>query len=178
MGTEICSISDTLLVMHMKPSVSSNAPWRYISISMIEEAELARVLKPAMVGTLSKCLTSYGLPILLDDKCVKKLTGGKHCPVDRLLSIMGVLVDKKNNGRKICSPVLAGLTSRKPVWSPMMRPWLPLHIHSIIVNSAGGSPRTVAVTPPGSKPIPNQALVLAALGSGECRVKHSDDTEH
>ncbi|KAI0205808.1 EPSP synthase-domain-containing protein, partial [Astrocystis sublimbata] len=39
----------------------------------------------------------------------------------------------------------------------------------------------VQVTPPGSKSISNRALVLAALGSGTCRVKnllHSDDTQY
>ncbi|KAL8871672.1 MAG: hypothetical protein Q9198_007364, partial [Flavoplaca austrocitrina] len=41
-------------------------------------------------------------------------------------------------------------------------------------------PSNVSCTPPGSKSISNRALVLAALGKGECRIKnllHSDDTE-
>ncbi|RPA91416.1 hypothetical protein L873DRAFT_1819455 [Choiromyces venosus 120613-1] len=71
-----------------------------VAIGMIKEAELARhlrVCKPGAVARLSKCLTSYGLPISLEDKRVKKLTGGKHCEVERMLTIMG---DKKNDGRK------------------------------------------------------------------------------
>lgn len=155
-----------------------------VSIGMIKEAELARhlgVLKPAAVGRLSKCLTSYGLPVSLDDKRVKKLTGGKDCPVDRLISIMGV--DKKNDGRKKKVVLLSGIgrtyeQKASVVSDDAIRVAL---APSIIVNSPKGNPLAVSVTPPGSKSISNRALVLAALGSGSCRVKnllHSDDTEH
>ena len=155
-----------------------------VSIGMVKEAELARhlgVLKPAAVGRLSKCLTSYGLPVSLDDKRVKKLTGDKHCPVNRLISIMGV--DKKNDGRKKKVVLLSGIgrTYEKKasvVSDDAIRVAL---APSIIVNSPKGNPPAVSVTPPGSKSISNRALVLAALGSGKCRIKnllHSDDTEH
>lgn len=151
---------------------------------MIKEAELARhlgVLRPAAVGRLSKCLTSYGLPVSLDDKRVKKLTGGKHCPVDRLISIMGV--DKKNDGRKKKVVLLSGIgRTYEPKASVVSDDAIRVALApSIVVNSPKGNPASVSVTPPGSKSISNRALVLAALGYGECRVKnllHSDDTEH
>src|SRR5690606_12805932 len=52
---------------------------------------------------------------------------------------------------------------------------------SVVVKSQASIPQKVKITPPGSKSISNRALVLAALGSGTCRIKnllHSDDTEH
>jgi pentafunctional AROM polypeptide len=155
-----------------------------VAIGMVREAELARhlgVLKPGAVARLSKCLTSYGLPTSLEDKRVKKLTGGKHCDVDRMISIMGV--DKKNDGRKKKIVLLSGIgrtyekkasvvddDSIRVILSP-----------SVVVNSQKNAPKELEVTPPGSKSISNRALVLAALSAGTCRVKnllHSDDTEH
>ncbi|KAL7267978.1 3-dehydroquinate dehydratase (3-dehydroquinase) [Rhizina undulata] len=155
-----------------------------VSIGMVKEAELARhlgVLKPGAVARLSKCLTSYGLPTSLEDKRVKKLTGGKHCEVEKLISIMGV--DKKNDGRKKKIVLLSGIgrTYEKKasvVHDDAIRVILS---PSIVMNSQKSVTPEVEVTPPGSKSISNRALVLAALGSGSCRIKnllHSDDTEH
>ncbi|KAK3066489.1 hypothetical protein LTS18_001682, partial [Coniosporium uncinatum] len=42
-----------------------------VAMGMVKEAELARylgVLDPAAVARLTKCIASYGLPVLLDDK--------------------------------------------------------------------------------------------------------------
>jgi pentafunctional AROM polypeptide len=155
-----------------------------VSIGMAREAELARhlgVLKPGAVARLTKCLASYGLPTSLEDKVVKKRTGCKHCHADRLLSIMGV--DKKNDGRKKKIVLLSaiGRTYEKKasfVHDDAIRAILS---PSVVVNSQEAPPKTVDVTPPGSKSISNRALVLAALGNGTCRIKnllHSDDTEH
>ncbi|PWW79178.1 Pentafunctional AroM protein [Tuber magnatum] len=155
-----------------------------VAIGMIKEAELARhlgVCKPGAVARLSKCLTSYGLPTSLEDKRVKKLTAGKHCEVERMLSIMGV--DKKNDGRKKKIVLLAaiGRTYEKKasvVYDDSIRVILS---PSVIVHSQRSGVPELEVIPPGSKSISNRALVLAALGSGICRVKnllHSDDTEH
>lgn len=155
-----------------------------VSIGMIKEAELARflgVLKPGAVARLAKCLTSYGLPTSLEDKKVKKLTGGKHCEVDRLLSIMGV--DKKNDGRKKKVVLLKRIGEcYEPKASVVADDAIRVILSpSVIVKSQNSVPQKVEVTPPGSKSISNRALLLAALGSGTCRIKnllHSDDTEH
>ncbi|TGZ84773.1 Shikimate dehydrogenase [Ascodesmis nigricans] len=155
-----------------------------VSIGMIKEAELARylgVLKPGAVARLSKCLTSYGLPTSLEDKRVKKLTGGKHCEVDRMLSIMGV--DKKNDGAKKKIVLLSRIGSTYEKKASVVKDDAIRVIlsPSVIVKSQTSAPQKVEVTPPGSKSISNRALVLAALGSGTCRIKnllHSDDTEH
>lgn len=151
---------------------------------MVKEAELARhlgVLKPGAVARLSKCLNSYGLPTSLEDKRVKKLTGGKHCEVEKMISIMGV--DKKNDGRKKKIVLLSGIgrTHEKKasvVHDDAIRVILS---PSIIVDSQKSVIPELEITPPGSKSVSNRALVLAALGSGTCRIEnllHSDDTEH
>ena len=46
-------------------------------------------------------------PASLEDKRVKKLTAGRHCKVERMLSIMGV--DKKNDGCKKKAVLLAAI---------------------------------------------------------------------
>ena len=155
-----------------------------VAIGMIKEAELARhlgVCKPGAVARLSKCLTSYGLPTSLEDKRVKKLTAGKHCEVERMLSIMGV--DKKNEGRKKKVVLLAaiGRTYEKKASVVSDDSIRVILSPSVIVHSQRSGVPELEITPPGSKSISNRALVLAALGSGTCRVKnllHSDDTEH
>lgn len=155
-----------------------------VSIGMIKEAELARhlgVLKPGAVARLAKCLTSYGLPTSLEDKRVKRLTAGKHCDVDSLLRIMGV--DKKNDGRKKKVVLLASIgRCYEPKASVVSDDAIRVILSpSVIVHSPEPLVPSVEVTPPGSKSISNRSLVLAALGSGTCRIKnllHSDDTEH
>ncbi|KEY64135.1 hypothetical protein S7711_09695 [Stachybotrys chartarum IBT 7711] len=154
-----------------------------VAIGMVKEAELARflgVLTPGAVARLSKCIASFNLPTSLRDKQVVKLTAGKRCPVDVILEKMGV--DKKNDGKKKKIVLLSAIGKTyeakattvddraiRTVLSPAMRvtPGVPSGLH-------------VTVTPPGSKSISNRALILAALGTGTCRIKnllHSDDTE-
>jgi pentafunctional AROM polypeptide len=156
-----------------------------VAIGMIKEAELARYLgylKPGAVARLSKCLTSYGLPTSLEDPRIKKLTAGKHCDVTKMLSIMGV--DKKNDGqnKKIvmlkaigqCYEQKASVVSDGPI-RLVLSPSITVSAGNVIL------PKDETITPPGSKSISNRALVLAALGTGECRLRNmlnSDDTEH
>ncbi|KZF25212.1 Pentafunctional AroM protein [Xylona heveae TC161] len=154
-----------------------------VSIGMIKEAELARylgILKPGAVARLAKCLTSYGLPTALDDARIRKLTADKHCPVDKLLSIMAV--DKKNEGKKKKIVLLSEIGS---TFEPKASVVADRDIRLVLSPSVSVSPNIpktlkVSCTPPGSKSISNRALVLAALGSGSCRIRnllHSDDTE-
>ncbi|KAK7746997.1 3-dehydroquinate dehydratase (3-dehydroquinase) [Cytospora paraplurivora] len=154
-----------------------------VAIGMVKEAELARflgILRPAAVARLTKCIASYELPTSLKDKRVVKLTAGKKCPVDVLLDKMAV--DKKNKGLtkrivllsaigKCYEPQASSVEDRviRVVLSPATRvtPGVPGNLN-------------ISVTPPGSKSISNRALVLAALGEGEVRIKNllrSDDVE-
>lgn len=155
-----------------------------VAIGMVKEAELARflgILPPGAVARLVKCIASFDLPTSLEDKRVVRRTAGKPCPVDTMLEKMAV--DKKNDGKqkKIVLLSAIGKTHEPKATSVEDR-----HIRTVLSSSirvAPGVPKKLSVTvvPPGSKSISNRALILAALGTGSCRIKnllHSDDTEY
>ena len=154
-----------------------------VAIGMVKEAELARhlgVLKPGAVARLVKCISSYGLPTSLADKQVQKLTAGKTCPVDVLLQKMGV--DKKNDGKKKKIVLLSAIGKTHEQKASVVDDRAIRIVLSDAIIVTPGVPSTLknVVTPPGSKSVSNRALVLAALGTGPCRIKnllHSDDTE-
>ncbi|KAH0537706.1 hypothetical protein FGG08_005513 [Glutinoglossum americanum] len=155
-----------------------------VSVGMVKEAELARflgVLKPGAVARLVKCISSYGLPTSLEDSRIIKLSAGKRCPVDRLILTMGV--DKKNDGRKKKIVLLSAIgRTHEPKASFVRDEDIRIILSpSILVSPGVEDSSSVSITPPGSKSISNRALVLAALGSGSCRIRnllHSDDTEY
>ncbi|KAF7546744.1 hypothetical protein G7Z17_g8230 [Cylindrodendrum hubeiense] len=155
-----------------------------VAIGMVKEAELARylgVLRPGAVARLVKCIASYDLPTSLKDKRVVKLTAGKECPVDILLEKMGV--DKKNDGKKKKIVLLSAIGKTHEPRASVVEDKTIRVVLSPAVRVTPGVPSNlnVTITPPGSKSISNRALVLAALGSGTCRIKnllHSDDTEY
>ncbi|RFU79202.1 pentafunctional arom polypeptide [Trichoderma arundinaceum] len=154
-----------------------------VAIGMVKEAELARflgVLQPEAVARLEKCIASYGLPTSLKDKRVINLTAGKKCPVDVLLKKMAV--DKKNDGsqKKIVLLSAIGKTHEAKASSVDDRSIRLVLSDSVEVAPGIPADLNVTVTPPGSKSISNRALILAALGSGSCKIRnllHSDDTE-
>lgn len=155
-----------------------------VAIGMVKEAELARflgVLSPGAVARLTKCIASYDLPTSLNDKRVIRLTAGKECPVDVMLDKMGV--DKKNDGRQKKVVLLSAIgKTYEPKASSVEDSSLRVVLSSAVIVTPGVPQDTVvSVTPPGSKSISNRALILAALGSGPCRLRnllHSDDTEY
>ncbi|KAF4458455.1 3-phosphoshikimate 1-carboxyvinyltransferase [Fusarium albosuccineum] len=155
-----------------------------VAIGMVKEAELARyigVLRPGAVARLVKCIASYDLPTSLHDKRVIKLTAAKKCPVDVLLEKMGV--DKKNDGKKKKIVLLSAIGKCYEPRASVVEDKTIRTILSPSIQVTPGVPSNldVIVTPPGSKSISNRALILAALGSGTCRIKnllHSDDTEY
>ena len=154
-----------------------------VAIGMVKEAELARylgVLDPSAVARLTKCIASYGLPTSLADKTVRRRTANKHCPVDELIKIMAV--DKKNSGsiKKVVLLSGIGRTYEKKASTVADRDIKIALSPSISVHPSVPSDLNVTCTPPGSKSISNRVLVLAALGSGSCRISnllHSDDTQ-
>jgi pentafunctional AROM polypeptide len=155
-----------------------------VAIGMAKEAELARhlgVLKPGAVARLVKCISSYGLPTSLEDKRIQKLSAGKRCPVDVLLEKMGV--DKKNDGKKKKIVLLSAIGKcHEPKASVVEDRAIRIVLSDSIVVTPG-VPKSLKteVIPPGSKSVSNRALVLAAIGTGPCRIKnllHSDDTEY
>ncbi|KAF2095678.1 pentafunctional polypeptide [Rhizodiscina lignyota] len=155
-----------------------------VAMGMVKEAELARylgILEPSAVARLTKCIASYGLPTSLEDKTVRKRTANKHCAVDELLSIMGI--DKKNDGQKKKIVLLSAIgKTYEPKASYVADKDIKLILSpaALIHPGVGPDVSNVSCTPPGSKSISNRVLVLAALGSGTCRITnllHSDDTQ-
>lgn len=155
-----------------------------VAIGMIKEAELARflgVLRPHAVARLAKCIVAYGLPISLQDKRVINLTAGKRCPVELMLQKMAV--DKKNDGNQKKIVLLSAIGKTHEARASVVADRSISMILSSSVTVSPGVPEKLdaTVTPPGSKSISNRALILAALGSGRCRIKnllHSDDTQY
>lgn len=154
-----------------------------VAMGMVKEAELARhlgVLHAEPVARLTKCLSSYGLPISLKDKVVRKRSANRPCHVDDLIHIMAV--DKKNQGAKKRIVLLSAIgKTYEPKATVVADSDIRVILSSAVSVGAGrGQPEKVICTPPGSKSISNRALVLAALGSGKCRIRnllHSDDTQ-
>ncbi|GMG05223.1 unnamed protein product [Aspergillus oryzae] len=154
-----------------------------VAIGMVKEAELARhlgILKGVAVARIVKCIAAYGLPTSLKDSRIRKLTAGKHCSVDQLLFNMAL--DKKNDGPKKKIVLLSAIgRTYEPKASVVPNEDIGVVLAPSIEVHPGVEPASnIICIPPGSKSISNRALVLAALGSGTCRVKnllHSDDTE-
>lgn len=154
-----------------------------VAMGMVKEAELARhlgILKPVGVPRIVKCLASYELPTSLKDERIRKLSAGKRCPVEKLIEFMAV--DKKNDGpmKKVVLLSAIGRT-HEPKASGVSNEDLKV-VLAPSIEVTPGVPKSVNVVciPPGSKSVSNRALVLAALGSGTCRLNnllHSDDTE-
>ena len=154
-----------------------------VAIGMVREAELARylgVLSPGAVARLIKCISSYGLPLSLEDKTVRRRSANKKCPVDELIHIMAV--DKKNVGKKKKIVLLSAIgKTYEPKASQVADRDIRIVLSpSITVHPGISSSLNVSCRPPGSKSISNRVLLLAALGSGPCRISnllHSDDTQ-
>ncbi|KAF4512992.1 hypothetical protein G6O67_000315 [Ophiocordyceps sinensis] len=155
-----------------------------VAIGMVKEAELARflgVLRPHAVARLVKCIAAYGLPTSLQDKRVVELTAGKQCAVEDVLRKMSV--DKKNDGDQKKIVLLSAIGRTHEAKGSVVADRCIQVILSSSVCVTPGVPQglNITITPPGSKSISNRALILAALGSGRCRINnllHSDDTEY
>ncbi|KAI9260772.1 hypothetical protein BDA99DRAFT_483343 [Phascolomyces articulosus] len=159
-----------------------------VSIGIIKEAELSRNLghlSQVAVGRLARCLSSYGLPITLDEKKVKDRIGNMHCNVDDIMQVMKV--DKKNQGDKkrivLLSAIGNTLEKRASIVSDadIYKVLGPEQLVLPVTESAHGPLKEVTLTTPGSKSISNRALLIAALGQGTVRITnllHSDDTQY
>ncbi|KAJ3811421.1 Shikimate dehydrogenase [Lentinula lateritia] len=154
-----------------------------VSIGMILEAELSRqmdILSQVSVGRLTRCLKAYNLPVSLADPCIANLPSAKLITTERLLDIMKV--DKKNQGNDKKIVLLSRIGATHEQKASVVPDGLISKTLSESVTVVPGIPsfNPVKMTTPGSKSISNRALVLAALGTGICRLKnllHSDDTQ-
>ncbi|KAI7861702.1 EPSP synthase-domain-containing protein [Spinellus fusiger] len=159
-----------------------------VSIGIMKEVELSRNLghlNQVAVGRLARCLSSYGLPIALDEKKVKERIGQVYCHVDDIMEVMKV--DKKNQGDKkrivLLSSIGKTLEQRASIVSDtdIHKVLAPEQLVLPVTESPNGPKKQVVLTTPGSKSISNRALLMAALGDGVCRMKnllHSDDTQY
>ena len=154
-----------------------------VAIGMVLEAQLARylgILKSSAVSRLIACLKAYGLPVSPLDPTIQARSNRKHCSVDNLLSIMAV--DKKNRGNQKRIVLLSriGQTYEKAASAVADK-----HIRFMLSSTVEVKPAKmqgfdITCVVPGSKSISNRVLVLAALGTGTCRIRnllHSDDTK-
>lgn len=154
-----------------------------VSVGMILEAEVARslgTLGNAAVGRLARCLKAHGLPISLEDSLFTKLTASARLNVETLLDIMRV--DKKNSGsvKKIVLLSRIGKTYEERATGVQDDVIARVLAPAVRVSPGPPSNQHFKLATPGSKSISNRALVLAALGSGVCKLGnllHSDDTQ-
>jgi pentafunctional AROM polypeptide len=160
-----------------------------VSLGMVLEAELSRYLghlNQVAVGRLIRCLQAYQLPVSMNDPRIRQLTGNRPCTVEDIMR--GMQLDKKNVGKQKRVVLLARIGKTlelraSPVSDDDIRRIL---APSVLVKplpesvSAAAAKEPQVISVPGSKSISNRALVLAALGSGTCRLTnllHSDDTQ-
>ncbi|KAI0828504.1 aromatic amino acid family biosynthesis-like protein [Trametes gibbosa] len=154
-----------------------------VSVGMILEAEVARqlgILSQVAVGRLTRCLKAYNLPVSLSDPRIASLPAASLLSVTRLLDIMKV--DKKNNGtqKKIVILSRIGATYEQKATSVSDNIIAKTLSEAAKVIPGIPSKSPIRMATPGSKSISNRALLLAALGTGTCRLKnllHSDDTQ-
>ena len=154
-----------------------------VAMGMVKEAELSRylgLLKGVAVSRLVKCISRYGLPTSIHDQRIRRLSGGKHCSVDALVTKMGI--DKKNEGAKKKIVLLSAIGRTYEQKASIVADEDVRNALSPSIRISPGVPQNLNAicAPPGSKSISNRALVLAALGRGECRLRNllsSDDVE-
>lgn len=157
-----------------------------VSIGCIKEAELSRylgLLSPVAVSRIQKIFKSYGLPTSINDKDFARITNYKKCPLNVLLQKMAI--DKKNDGSKKKVVLIKAIGQYyEPKASYVNDDDLSVVLTDEVLvypfnNISNLQDKKFTITPPGSKSISNRALILASLGSGECKLKnllHSDDT--
>lgn len=150
---------------------------------MILEAEVSRqmgVLGQVGVGRLTRCLRAYNLPVSLSDPRISRVPASRLLTVEKLLDVMRI--DKKNSGpmKKIVILSRIGATYEQKATGVADAVIAKILSEAVKVVPGVPSKHPIRMATPGSKSISNRALLLAALGTGTCRLKnllHSDDTQ-
>ncbi|RKP37019.1 3-dehydroquinate synthase-domain-containing protein, partial [Dimargaris cristalligena] len=161
-----------------------------VAVGMVLESEIARnlgILDQVSLSRLVGCLRAYSLPVSLDDKLLTQRAQGTPVYVADLMQVMRV--DKKNIGttKRLALPCRIGKTIKDepiPVADEVIATVIAPGVTVLPVPTYQPAPlqngQEIVVPVPGSKSISNRALVLAAMGSGTCRLQnllHSDDTQ-
>jgi pentafunctional AROM polypeptide len=150
---------------------------------MILEGEVSRQLGyfgQVGIGRLTRALKAYNLPVSITDPRIANLPAAKLLTVTRLLDIMKV--DKKNSGAAKKLVLLDRIGKTHEMQASVVQDAVIAKTLSEAATVVAGTPSRspIRMATPGSKSISNRALVLAALGSGTCRLSnllHSDDTQ-
>ncbi|KAI0777441.1 aromatic amino acid family biosynthesis-like protein [Trametes elegans] len=154
-----------------------------VAVGMVLEAEVARqlgVLSQVAVGRLTRALKAYNLPVSLSDPRIASLPAASSLSVSKLLDIMKI--DKKNSGPHKKIVILSRIGATYEPRATVVADKVIAKTLSEAVKVVPGIPSKspIRMATPGSKSISNRALLLAALGTGTCRLKnllHSDDTQ-
>lgn len=154
-----------------------------VAVGMVLEAEISRslgILSNAAVARLSKCLAAHGLPTTVMDKRIAKSPRSSKLNVETLLDVMKV--DKKNSGneKKVVLLKSIGQCYEERATAVADDVIVKVIAPSVQVFPGPSSVQKVTMSTPGSKSISNRALILAALGQGEVKIRnllHSDDTQ-
>lgn len=152
-----------------------------VSIGIVKEAEISNFLghlTGSCVGRLITCLKTFNLPVSLEDSLITRHTK-KHCSVDSMLNFMKI--DKKNQGDKKKIVLLTDIGKTLEQQASIVDDSIIRKILSPNVQVYPLIPKSkISLAVPGSKSISNRALLMAALGSGSCRLHgllHSDDVQ-
>ncbi|TBU57260.1 Pentafunctional AroM protein [Dichomitus squalens] len=154
-----------------------------VAVGMVLEAEVARslgILSQVAVGRLTRVLKAYNLPVSLSDPRIASLPAARGLSVTKLLDIMRI--DKKNSGAQKKIVLLSRIGATYEQKATVVDDAVIAKTLSDAVKIVPGTPSKspIRMATPGSKSISNRALLLAALGSGTCRLRnllHSDDTQ-
>ena len=151
-----------------------------VAIGMILESQLSRhlgYLSNISVGRLQKCLMSYGLPVSLEDPIFTSRTS-KLCGVEEMMTIMKV--DKKNKGSQKRIVLLKSIGSTVEPMASFVDDDSIRFILCPSVRVKAPLKGEYNISVPGSKSISNRALLMAALGTGTCKIYgllYSDDVK-
>ncbi|ETW01505.1 3-phosphoshikimate 1-carboxyvinyltransferase, variant [Aphanomyces invadans] len=144
-----------------------------VAIGMVKEAEIARGLglcSSATVGRLVRCIKAFGLPVRVPARALTATVLEK------------MEVDKKNSGgiKKLILLTSIGTVHSNPFTVAVEDARIAHVLEPQVLVVPPSDPISGTVQVPGSKSISNRVLLMAALGSGTCRISgllHSDDTQ-
>lgn len=154
-----------------------------VAVGMVLEAEVARAmghLSQVAVGRITRACRAYNLPTSLADPRIARVPAARLLNSDRLLDVMAL--DKKNAGKDKKVVILSAIGKTLEPKATTVNDEVIRRALCDAVKVVKGIPSKspVRMSTPGSKSISNRALLLAALGTGTCKLKnllHSDDTQ-
>ncbi|SPQ93797.1 unnamed protein product (mitochondrion) [Plasmodiophora brassicae] len=154
---------------HGIESVTGMLHGQAVAIGMVAEA---RLTSATIAQRIADCVSLYALPTSIPEG------------VDMRAVLQRMSVDKKNAGgrKRVVLLDTIGRVRSEPSWTTAVTDEeirLAVVGHDGFIVSRSSAPLCGAVRVPGSKSVSNRALILAALGSGRCKLNgmlFSEDT--